>query len=793
MSLPSDPSRPYGSKRPPPSLGPLDWLRWTLLDQYLLTSLLRPGLVCFTVTLTMMMLERAIRLINQIVIGGGEVGFFFPLMAAELPYYIGLALPASFFIAMFMVIIRMDEGSEIEAMLASGRSLARIAGPMIGLGGAFAVISLLVLGYLEPYGHYQFRRIQNVAVQAGWSGKLQSGGVVTADKSSTLTADSADTTGKRVDGVFISRLAPDGTETLITAASAVLRNEPDQQTVSLAVARGRDVAEGSDGKVQVSNFENVTLSAGRGAVSTLTARGQDPREMTLTELMRGRSPARNAFPPGALQAELLSRLGRALSLPLLPLLTLPLGIASKRGRRTPSLVTAGLVLVCFHHGVEVVRSMAAIGQADPFLAVGGLFFGFMAFALWLFLGSLKRPGETPLSGVLEWVGQAFEYIGGVFSRIWGSMRPSRPWRLPSWTRGPSSRTATLQGYVVRQLVIRTAAAAAVIVTLLQLFEMLGRATEILSRGVGLGGLAYYMLLAAPSMVQQSVGFAMFAGVVLTFTELARKGEMIAMRAAGVSLRQLVGMLIPVALMVGAIALIVGDQIAPVAERTMQAWLQATALPGPGAETGPRWFRVGDDIVRADSASRQGDIIKGVRIYRRDASHMMRERIVAASATAGAEGWVLHNAKTLTIESDHAEQTASGDRAWPTKLKPDDVTDIFRPTLQISALDAYRGLNGAANDRSAGYLLTRIYRLLAEPLAPLVMLLLASPLAMVNGRNVRGVGPVLYGVGGGMAYLVADGLLTASGQTGVLPATAAAWTAPLIFAIAAFTVLLYVEL
>ncbi|MEO6338795.1 MAG: LptF/LptG family permease, partial [Caulobacteraceae bacterium] len=335
MSLTSDPSRLYGSKRQPAALGPLDWLRWTLLDQYMLMSLLRPGLIVFGITLTMMMLERAIRLINQIVIGGGEVGFFFPLMAAELPYYIGLALPASFFIGMFMVIIRMDEGSEIEAMLASGRSLARIAGPMIGLGAVFGVISLLVLGFLEPYGHYQFRRIQNVAVQAGWSGKLQSGGFVTADKTSTLTADSADATGKRVDGVFISRLAPDGTETLVTASSARLRNEPDQQTVSLAVGRGRDLTEGADGKVQVSNFENVTLSAGRGAMGALTARGQDPREMTLTELIRGRSPARSSFPPGALQAELLSRLGRALSLPLLPLLTLPLGIASKRGRRTP--------------------------------------------------------------------------------------------------------------------------------------------------------------------------------------------------------------------------------------------------------------------------------------------------------------------------------------------------------------------------------------------------------------------------------------------------------------------------
>ena len=780
-------------RRPPPDLGPLDWLRWTLLDQYMLEALLRPGLVCFSVTLTMMMLERAIRLINQIVIGGGEVGFFFPLMAAELPYYIGLALPASFFIAMFMVIIRMDEGSEIEAMLASGRSLARIAGPMIGLGAVFAVISLLVLGYLEPFGHYQFRRIQNVAVQAGWSGKLQSGAFVTADRTSTLTADSADTTGKRVDGVFISRFAPDGTETIVTAQTARLSNEKDQQTVALAIGRGRDVAEGSDGKVQVSNFENVTINAGRGAISSLTARGQDAREMTLTELIKGRSPARSSFPHGALEAELLSRLGRSLSLPLLPLLTLPLGIASKRGRRTPSLVTAGLVLVCFHHGVEVVRSMAAIGQADPFLAVGGLFFGFTAFALWLFLGSLKRPGETPLSGLLELVGQLFDLIGGAFAKIWGSLRPSRPWRMPAWTRPGSGKTATLQGYVVRQLVIRTAAAAAVIVTLLQLFEMLGRATEILARGVGVGGLAYYMLLAAPSMVQQSVGFAMFAGVVLTFTELARKGEMIAMRAAGVSLRQLVGMLIPVALAVGAIALVVGDQIAPLAERTMQAWLQATALPGPAAQTNPRWFRVGSDIVRVDKASRKGDVLDGVRIYRRDANQMVRERIVATSATPAPSGWILHNARTLTIASDRADISPARDVAWDTALKPSGVTDIFEPTLQISAIDAYRGLNGGANDKSAGYLLTRLYRLLAEPLAPLVMLLLASPLAMVNGRHVRGVGPVLYGVGGGMAYLVADGLLTASGQTGVLPATAAAWTAPLIFAIAAFTVLLYVEL
>jgi lipopolysaccharide export system permease protein len=280
---------------------------------------------------------------------------------------------------------------------------------------------------------------------------------------------------------------------------------------------------------------------------------------------------------------------------------------------------------------------------------------------------------------------------------------------------------------------------------------------------------------------------------MTFTGLARSGEMIAMRAAGVSLRQLVGMLMPVALLVGAATLVVGDQIAPMAERTKQEWLAATAPAGRSAATGPRWFRIGDDIVRVERASNRGDVIEGVRIYRRDGAAMLRERIVAASATAGAQGWVLRDAQTLTVTPEGAVQSTSARAPWPTSLKPVEVVDLFQPTLQISAIDAFRGLTGGANDRSAGYLLTRLYRLLAEPLAPLVMLLLASPLAMVNGRNARGVGPVLYGVGGGMAYLVADGLLTASGQTGALPATAAAWTAPLIFAIAAFTVVLYVEL
>jgi lipopolysaccharide export system permease protein len=758
--------------------------RFTMLDRYLLGGLLRPSLICFGLTLMMMMLERAIRLIDQIVASGGEVRFFFPLMAAELPYYIGLALPAAFFISMFMVVIRMDDGSEIEAMMGSGRSLARITAPLVVVGAVLGVVSLIVLGFVEPWGHYEFRRIQNTATQAGWSGRLQSGAFVTPDTTSTLTADFANAAGRAVRGVFISRIDPDGGESMVTAGSGVLSDGPEDKTVRLALGRGRAMAERSGGHLQVGGFENIVLSSPRGATHGLNPRGETARELTLPELIEAHVSPRSGLPPGAVDAEIYSRLGLSFSLVLLPLLALPLGVVSKRGRRAPGLVVAALLLVIFHHGVQLISSLASLGKLDPLVGVGGLFIAFATFTLWLFLGSLKRPGETPLSGVLERVAVMVEGVGERIYRLWRSLKPGQ--------LGPTGRTVSLQGYVARRLIIRTGAAAAVIVTLLQMFELIGRAGDILGRGVGLSGLAYYMLLLGPGMLQQSVGFAMFAGLVLTFMELASNGEMIAMRAAGVSLRQLMAMLMPVALMVGAIDLVVADVVAPRTERTMQAWLQETALPGSKPPP-PRWFRTDGEIVRAETASRQGDSIRGVRIYRRDANSAISQRILAASAVKAPQGWVLTNAEILTVQQEQAVRSTSPRLAWATSLRPSEVVELFQPTLQVSALEAFRSLHGGAADRSIGFMLTRLYRLFAEPLAPVVMLLLAAPLAVVHGRNARGLGSVLYGVGGGMAYLVTDGLFTASGQTGALPATAAAWTAPLIFAIAAFTVLLYVEL
>ena len=64
------------------------------------------------------------------------------MMAQLVPYYLNLALPAAFMAALVLLVARLDDNLELEAMLAGGLSLGRIAAPLLAFG--------LVVGAGEP-------------------------------------------------------------------------------------------------------------------------------------------------------------------------------------------------------------------------------------------------------------------------------------------------------------------------------------------------------------------------------------------------------------------------------------------------------------------------------------------------------------------------------------------------------------------------------------------------------------------------------------------------------------------
>jgi lipopolysaccharide export system permease protein len=390
-------------------------MRAVTIDRYVLELMARPVMGTIIVALVAQLLDRVLKIINTLAESGAHLGFVVQLTVNIVPYYLGLSLPAAFFVGIFLVVARMGDGNEIDAILASGVSITRFAAPFIALGLVLAVMSLALFGFLQPYGRYAYTAVLNAALNAGWNAQLQPEVFVDPGQGITITADRVGMSGRNLKGVFIRRAYPDGREQITTAASGVLNVSPDGRLVELKVGKGLQLDQPVAAAGRVVRFENVSAIEPTGGYAADKPRGGNQNELTLFELAHEIRSGSSVIPKVDLQAELYGRLARSLSVPFLPLMAIPLGMAAKRGRRAPGLIFAGLLLISFHHAIQFAQSMCQTGSASPNV-IWGIFSVFIGLCFWLFVSSLKRPGDTPITRAVAAVSDAVAWVRELFSQ-----------------------------------------------------------------------------------------------------------------------------------------------------------------------------------------------------------------------------------------------------------------------------------------------------------------------------------------------------------------------------------------
>jgi lipopolysaccharide export system permease protein len=372
------------------------------IDRYLLRLAFWPLIGATGITLIALLLERVLRLLDLLSSSDDRFGFVAQLAVNLVPHYVGLTLPAAFFIALVIVVNRMNQSSEIDALLAAGVSLTRVTAPFLCLAAALAMVSLIVFGFLQPYSRYAYRAVLHAAQNAGWSGSVPEGTIISPGPNLSMTTDSADAAGQRLRGIFIRRITPSNREEITTASMAEVRRTTDGKNVILSLHDGQQLRFNDRGEPQMLSFRTFTMELPLvGPARLLRARGGDERELSIIELARRAHDPHSILPRETLLAELYGRLGRALALPLLPLLAVPLGLSAKRSGRAPGIIVGGLLLMAFNHAIQLGQGFAETGRASPEVGVWGPFVVFAAICCVVFLTSSKRPGETPIGRVME--------------------------------------------------------------------------------------------------------------------------------------------------------------------------------------------------------------------------------------------------------------------------------------------------------------------------------------------------------------------------------------------------------
>jgi lipopolysaccharide export system permease protein len=350
----------------------------------------------------------------------------------------------------------------------------------------------------------------------------------------------------------------------------------------------------------------------------------------------------------------------------------------------------------------------------------------------------------------------------------------------------------LQLYVLRTVATRVLGAVLILMAILQILDLLEVTTDILDRGLGVGGVLYYAALRAPALFQQVAPLAVLAGGLFAFSQLARENAVVAMRSAGISGYSIVMMAVPVALAVLACDALCAQVIAPRTDPTLSAWWAATTPVAERKAPAPRTFRAGEDLVTAKEADAEGSRLSELTIYRRDRSGALTERIVAPSAQFKDGAWRLQSPVTTRYLGDRVEPMTAVTATWPTALRPADVQALFADNAAPSAGSARRALENGGSDRPQSFYATRLQTAFSGPLGALVMLLLSAPVAWANFRSGQGAVLLTAGLAGGLLFLVADGLLSALGESGALSPILAAWAAPVVFAAVAVRTFISLE-
>lgn len=338
----------------------------------------------------------------------------------------------------------------------------------------------------------------------------------------------------------------------------------------------------------------------------------------------------------------------------------------------------------------------------------------------------------------------------------------------------------LQLYVLRTVATRILGAALILMAILQILDLLDVTTDILDRGLGMAGVAYYAALRLPRLFEQVAPIAVLAGGLFAFSQLARESAVVAMRSTGISGYRIVAMAAPAAIAVMLLDVMCGQVLAPRADPTLADWWKNTTPAAERKEPQPRTFRAGADLAIGASASADGRQIANLTIFRRDAKGILVQKIETPMARFDGKVWTLDAPKTTRFVGDLAQASTAASTTWPTALRPQDVQGLFGDDTAPTAASARRALENGGSDRPESFYATHFQAAFASPFVSLVMLLLSAPVALANFRSGQGAVLLTAGLGAGLLFLVANGMLTALGESGALSPILAVWAAPVIF-------------
>jgi lipopolysaccharide export system permease protein len=316
--------------------------------------------------------------------------------------------------------------------------------------------------------------------------------------------------------------------------------------------------------------------------------------------------------------------------------------------------------------------------------------------------------------------------------------------------------SVLARYIVRAVVGYTGLVLLILATLSSLYLFYSQQDDIGTGDFGVTQALMFVALSLPQQVFEMIPIAALIGALLGLGNLARSGELIVMRASGVSVFRIAAWVGLGGLILMLLAATLGELVAPNLERYARQ-MKTFAKYRDVSLTGDRnaWAKDGDTIISVREQSAENEF-GGVLIFELNPQRRLQSVSRASSATLDGDRLNLRNFATSHIEGDTVRATREATATIATRLSKEFVglAAVDPDGLPVRGLMTYirhLQLNGLESQRYEVGLWSRV----ARTFAIAIIVMLAVPFVFGPMRSTgTGARTVIGILVGAIFFLVA---------------------------------------
>ena len=316
-------------------------------------------------------------------------------------------------------------------------------------------------------------------------------------------------------------------------------------------------------------------------------------------------------------------------------------------------------------------------------------------------------------------------------------------------------------YIAKSVVTTSLIVLLVLLTLDFFFSLINELEDLGQGQYDLAAVLLNVLLRLPRDLFEVVPMALLVGGLLAMGALANSRELLVLRAAGLSLLWLASAAVLGGVLLGMVALLISEFVAPNTEKLAQQ-LRAEAKYGGQAVASKQgfWARNGKEIVHVGAILPDASLadITLFTVSGAELESVTWAKKAQFNITNGQ--WVLFELEQIVIAETGIMTTTFNQRDWPSVLKPTTLSALSSDPLDLSLRDLsqyIRYLND--NELDASHYDLAFWLKVLSPLTNIAMLIVALPFAFTNQRKVGAGQRLLLGVLLGLLFFLLSRLLS----------------------------------